>query len=364
MLTIPEAFQGSYYRSLDGIRGIAVLLVLLAHFGINRLTMPFHFSIDSETGVHIFFVLSGFLITTVLLKEKIKNETISLKTFYIRRILRIIPVAYLFLVVLIALNFFYQLRISVLDFSLSFLFLKNLPVKLGSPFTAHFWSLAVEEQFYISFPLLLAFNVNRYLVTALTIVIVVPLVSILGFYQVGFLYANPLIHFITQVIMYAFWKGPVMILIGSVFSLLFFKGIIKTKYAGNHYFLSFVLLLTAIALNNRTSPFYCKYTSEYIAAIIFAYTILLSINSVNFLSVMLNNRILVKIGILSYSLYIWQQLFIGARVWQPWLAPLHGYPLPLLITIKFLCIFIMAYLSYYFFESKFLRLKNKFLYHS
>jgi hypothetical protein len=78
--SVPEALQGNYYSSLDGLRAIAIFMVLLPHFGINRILMHCGMRIESETGVHIFFVLSGFLITTRLIKER-KNRDDLTKAF-------------------------------------------------------------------------------------------------------------------------------------------------------------------------------------------------------------------------------------------------------------------------------------------
>lgn len=354
---MPAILQQSYYPSLDGFRGLAVLIVLASHFGINRLLRPFHLLFIGETGVAIFFVLSGFLVTTLLLKEKVKTGTISLKRFYIRRALRIMPVAYLFLIILIALKHFYNLKISMLDFSASFLFFKNFPIK-NEPYTAHFWSLAVEGQFYLVFPFLLVANLNRYIIIAFSIIIAVPIISIVGYYT-PFLNGIPTISFITKVMMYSFWKGPVIILIGSVFAILLFKGIIKLN-TKRGYFLSFVLILVAIVISTPTFIFYIKYLAEYLAAILMGLAIVLSLNKHGLLSSILSNVILVRLGIISYSIYIWQELFIGVGAWQPWMQPLHNYPLYLLIIIKLLIVFTIAFVSYYFFELKFLKLKNRY----
>ncbi len=298
------------------------------------------------------------MITTVLLKEKIKNGNISLTYFYIKRILRIIPVAYLFLFVLIILNFCYHLKIGSLDFVASFLFLKNLPIG-NSFFTAHLWSLAVEAQFYLTFPFLLVYNINKYTVVALFIIVFIPIVSVLGLYQPGILYSNLTIRLITKISMYSFWKGPVLILIGSLFSIFTFKGIIKADRINRNYFLSFILLLVAIVIHTRVFCFYSKYFSEYLSAILIAYVILLSINTNSFLSAILNNALIVKTGLLSYSLYIWQELFIGGLPWQPWLSSWNGYPLEVIIILKLISIFLISSISYYFYESSFLRLKSK-----
>jgi peptidoglycan/LPS O-acetylase OafA/YrhL len=359
IVTVPESLQGSYFRSLDGLRGLAILMVILHHFGINYFLHGTGLFVDSNTGVHIFFVLSGFLITTILIKEKLKTGHLSLGHFYIRRALRILPVAYLFLLVLIVLNACLNLQIKFIDFVASFLFFKNLSFR-NEPYTAHLWSLAVEEQFYIIFPFLLSYNINRYFIVALIIIIGVPAISIMGNYHVSILFANPTIACITKVITYSFWKGPVIILIGSVFSILEFKGIIKPGRSASKYFLSFILLVVAIVIHSRTFVFYTKYVSEYLSAILIAYAIVLSINNKSLLSVILENGILVKIGILSYSLYIWQELFIGSRAWQPWLQMLNGYPVYFIILVKVIATFIIASSSYYLFESKFLKLKLRF----
>jgi peptidoglycan/LPS O-acetylase OafA/YrhL len=109
---VPDYLQGKYYTALTGIRGVAIVIVLLYHLGINRLLKLFDWWILGRLGVDIFFVLSGFLITTLLLKEKLAHGHVSLKKFYIRRFLRIVPVAYLFLAVLIAINHFFRCGIS------------------------------------------------------------------------------------------------------------------------------------------------------------------------------------------------------------------------------------------------------------
>jgi peptidoglycan/LPS O-acetylase OafA/YrhL len=356
--TIPKFLESPHYSSLDGLRGLSILMVIFAHFGINRFLKPYRLLIDSSLGVHIFFVLSGFLITTLLLKEKIKRGKISLTHFYLRRILRIVPVSYLFLFALIGLNFFYQLKITPIDFIASFFFLKNVPIG-NSPFTAHFWSLAVEMQFYVTFPILLASNINRYFIIAILIAVLIPLISILGFYKPEVLFVNNSTKTITKILMYSFWNGPVIILIGSIFSILAFKGIIKFDKLNSNYYSGFILLLIAILVHTKTFFFYSKYGSEHLSACIIGYVILLGINGNNLLSLILNNSVLVKIGRISYSLYIWQELLIGSLPWQPWFKSWIGFPLGIIIVLKMICVFLLANASYHLVESKFLKLKKQ-----
>lgn len=355
---VPAALRWSYYPALDGLRGLAILMVLFHHFGSSHYLLPYGVLVDSNAGVHIFFIISGFLITTLLLKEKVKHGDINLRKFYIRRALRILPVAYLFLLVLIVLNFAFKLHISGLSFASPALFFSNFPIN-GSYYIAHFWSLAVEVQFYITFPVLLVYSLNKYFITVLTIVIVVPLLAILGYHHWPFLGNNTVGIFITKLSMYAFWKGPVMILIGSVFSVVLFKRIIVAEGARANYFLSFLLLLAALIIRAPTFIYYSKYLSEYLSAIMIACAILLSINTENLLSRILGSAFLIRVGILSYSLYIWQQLFVGPNAWQPWLHWFIGCPVWGLMLFKLLFVFMIAAASYYY-ERRFLRVKDRF----
>ena len=358
--TVPVIVQDSYYPSLDGLRGIAILMVILYHFSFNRFLRPFHFLINGELGVNIFFVISGFLITTLLLKEKLAYGKISLKRFYTRRALRIIPVAYLFLIILIILNNLYKIKLPASAFISSFLFYKNFPYQF-EPYSGHFWSLAAEVQFYLIFPFLLVWNTNRYMIIVISIVIVVPVISILGFYHAGFLYSNHTIHLVTQITMYSFWNGPFIILIGSLASIFLFKGVISIEKNKGNYFLSFLLLLIAITISNKLAVFYSKYLSEYVSAILIAWIILLNLKKSGLLSAILTNPVFVKVGIISYSLYVWQELFVGNRSFPPWMKPFHNCPLGLFVMLKLVSVFLIAFASYYFFEKKFLKIKIRFL---
>lgn len=356
---VPAILQGAHYPSLDGLRGIAILMVIIYHFGANHFFRPYYFLFSGELGVNIFFVISGFLITTLLLKEKLKYGKVSLRHFYSRRALRIIPVAYLFLLVMIVLNSIYKLGLSGSNFAASFLFYKNLPYQ-SDFYTGHFWSLAAEVQFYLIAPVLLISNTNRYTIAAILIVIAVTLISLLGFYYPGIMHGNRAVYYLTKGCMYFFWNGPFIVLIGSLLAIFLFKGIISIKKTNGNYLLSFVLLIIVLTINNRLSLLYFKYVSEFAAALLTAWIILLNLRTTNLLSAILENRVLVKIGVISYSLYVWQQLFIGGRSFPPWVQPFHDYSLGLFIILKLISVFIIAFMSYYFFEARFLKIKGRY----
>src|SRR4051812_42000734 len=105
-----------YIRCLDGLRAYAILLVILSHLALADvppwLKATFHFWNAGTVGVRLFFLLSGFLITTILKKELERNGKINFKKFFIRRILRIFPAFYFYLIILTLLSHFNILDIE------------------------------------------------------------------------------------------------------------------------------------------------------------------------------------------------------------------------------------------------------------
>ena len=187
-LITPNAKFG-YIPGLDGMRAIAVLIVMIAHFGLSHI-------IPGGFGVTVFFFISGFLITRLLLAENDKNGGIGLKNFYVRRFLRLLPALYFMLIVttiglrllgappglgetLAAATY----TMNYYDLWLTF---KNQP-QVGP--WGHLWSLAVEEHFYLLFPLILIGfrnNLERALKASLAICALVLGWRLLAFYGLGF----------------------------------------------------------------------------------------------------------------------------------------------------------------------------------
>ena len=161
--------------SLDGVRAVSIALVLLGHslaFGSRR-----YVGDVANLGVRCFFVLSGFLITSLLLEEFRKNGQISLRNFYARRTLRIFPAFYVFL-----LGVFFLERSGVVEristpswihavtYTSDYLSLHDRPL-------GHLWSLAVEEQFYLIWPVaVVLLRPRKALWSAFAVVLIVPLV--------------------------------------------------------------------------------------------------------------------------------------------------------------------------------------------
>lgn len=151
-----ESTSNAYIPGLDGIRAMAICLVLFSHsviydqFSFLR-TVGTH---AGSTGVTVFFVLSGFLITTLLLREEDRYGCFSLRLFYMRRGLRLFPALWLFLLVVwvIWVNGYLPDH-PWHSFVSSLLYVRNL-VGRGHE-TAHLWSLSIEEQFYFLWPMVL-----------------------------------------------------------------------------------------------------------------------------------------------------------------------------------------------------------------
>jgi len=343
---LPEAIHEKKFRGLDGLRAISIVMVIIAHIFTDSAMFL------GKMGVNIFFVISGFLITTLLLKEKITNDRISLKNFYIRRAFRIMPVVYLFLIVLIFLNIIYHLGITRTSFITSFLFIKNSPFH-KEWYTVHLWTLGIEEQFYLVFPFLitvLPLRIYKRLLILLIFILPPCSWSYITKTDLHVFHFIPFSHFALGVIVHLFGQGTVLILIGSLSSVLFLTRhkIINRIYTKANSIASLVLFLAAMLSCMPVFPWYLANISEVFFGICIAIAILLNLKERSFFGRLLNSVLFKKLGILSFSLYVWQQLFSN---FQPW-----GGSLFLNLT----ALVIVASLSYYFYEKKFLQYKDRF----
>lgn len=167
--------RNSYLPSLDGWRAIAIFAVLCSHdpdsHGIGFINTSRLHQVG-WAGVDLFFAISGLLICSRLLEEEQMNGTISLRGFYIRRAFRILPVAYAFLLVCLLLGLANQIPYSVPATLAAALMIRNYwGVFTGDPpqelYTDHFWSLSVEEHFYLILPAALLLIKRRILFLAI-----------------------------------------------------------------------------------------------------------------------------------------------------------------------------------------------------
>jgi peptidoglycan/LPS O-acetylase OafA/YrhL len=345
-----------YVPTLDGWRAVAILGVMIYH-GTTALFYPtgpypsYHALRVIQTGakgVDIFFAISGFLICTRLLQEQRDTGRINLQGFYIRRVFRILPPYFVYLGVLALVAVPGALWVEVREWWGCALFIRNylVPVESHGWYTGHFWSLAVEEHFYLLWPLLLAgCGSRRARPLAVLLAVLVPAWCLLDSHlrwtpalgdgstrtdmRIDGLFWGCWAALLVDVPAYKAWLtrrlttwawlGVVAVLLG----LARYRPALETHWES--------LLLPALLLGTVLHP------------------------------AGLAGRVLewapVRwVGRLSYSLYIWQQLFLlgSWRVTRPFpLGPLQE--LPLSVAATFAC----AVASYYLVERPLLRLGQR-----
>jgi len=353
IISVPEILKPSHLQGLDGLRGVSIIIVILAH--IFRFTKIGEY-INGDIGVHIFFVISGFLITTIILKERLNTGSVNFKNFYLRRSLRIFPVAYLFILVLVFLNYFFHLEIKAKSIISAALYLKNIPSKnITDWYTGHFWTLSIEEQFYILVPIVLINNVNNYLKIAFVFIfsmLILEIIILSGVYTIPL---NTLFYKAIFGLINIFGKGTSSILIGSLSSVFIFKGLINLKTIKVGYYSSITFFCLAICLFTISSDFFLNTFSPILFSIIISCIIVLNLTKNNCMVIILENRTLRFIGVLSYSLYIWQQLFTYDQPWK------NSFKYSNSILLNIVALVFVACTSYFLYERPFLRLKDNFL---
>lgn len=313
--------------SLDGLRAISITLVVLSHLVKWKHISGEVLGSYGTLGVCIFFVLSGYLITNILLTEYERSSTVSLSNFYLRRAFRIFPAAFIFLASVIVL---YWKQMSGFHIAAAVFYFANMDLSRPWIF-GHLWSLSIEEQFYLLWPfalkrwyrhrtwiLLGAFWITPALRTALY----------------AFKVHNGLI---ASLPIYSNWLA-----IGCLLAILAPR-LPKIKRPA-----ALVMLAALISI-----PWFSASTPLRTLFSLFILTPVLSISIAGLILhvmqtpyIFLNWRPVAWLGRISYSLYLWQELFCSN-------AALHsGY---LLIVPSVAC----ASLSYYLVEQPMLKLRDQ-----
>jgi len=346
----------NYRPEIDGLRALAVISVVLYHAKFSI----FNFNIFSGgfLGVDIFFVISGYLITLIILKELSVSKKFSFINFYERRVRRIIP-AFFFILILISplawlilLPFDYivyaKSNISAALFYSNYFFWKDQLVyasesALLKPLL-HTWSLSIEEQFYILFPLIFIFF-WKYLRKYLLIILILGLVISLIFSDF-ISYQFPTFNFYN--LLSRGWE----LLAGSLVALIQFKNykIIKKTFLPYISLCTFFVIIIALLYFDSSvrNPSLLTFIPVISTSIL-----IYSLSHQSLVKSFLSLSAFVKLGLISYSLYLWHfPLFAFARI-----ANLFDYNWSIKIIIIFISIF-FSLLTYNYIEKPF-RDKNK-----
>ena len=310
-----------YRPEIDGLRAIAVISVILYHAKI----VIFNYKIfeGGFIGVDIFFVISGYLITSIILKELVTTGTFSFKHFYERRIRRILPALLLVMVVSLPFAWVYLLPDNFIDFSILFLYslgfssnfyfhysgqVYEAQNSLLKPFL-HTWSLSVEEQFYILFPLIL-FITFKYFRKYLGIILIT-----------GFIISLFIAEWASKNHpSFAFYTLPTRgweILAGSI--LAYFEIIRGGRQFKKYKILSLILPTIGLFLIGHSILFFNEkifHPSFYTLSPIIGVCLLIWFSHKDeLITKILSSKLFVSIGLISYSLYLWHYpVFAFARI--------------------------------------------------
>lgn len=340
-----------YLPGLNGIRAIAALIVLFSHiwqfqywFGFSE---PAYVPYDAAgLGVTLFFVLSGYLITYLLILEKEKSRTVALGKFYIRRILRIWPLYYLIL----------SISIFVVDIGdtsctmLCFFLMPNVAVALACipSVIVPLWSIGVEEQFYLGWPILVKYS--KKILPSLIGVIVVYLLIKLIFRFVGSEALNTFIG-LTRVDSMAIGG------LGAWWA--------NSNRVGHHFIFNKATQITSwiiFFVGCSGGMFYLPaFIEQEVYSSIFILIILnVSLNPKPIVS--LENRIFDWMGKISYGIYLSHLLilYLLSAIIQDKLTSLP-FGLLFYFVVSVVLVLTVAYLSYTYFERFFIRVKKKFM---
>lgn len=347
-MTTTSSAPPAYLPALDGIRALSVFIVILSHSEFGK-------GAPGDLGVTAFFVLSGFLITWLLVREVTKTGKVSFKGFYMRRTLRIMPAFYAFMLFSIAMDYFMGDRwsLGLLLSGLTYV-INYYNAFLGHPTTsiAHAWSLAVEEQFYLIWPVAFLFLWRRGLRTAqITLCVVIGVVVLWR----AFLYLK--IGVPASYVYNAFDTRADALALGCVVGLSFQTQIFRDVQSFlSRWVVAPLLTLGALYVSRQMIGSNYHYSLGFTVD-----AILLAIFIVQLLALSthpawnwLNTKPVRFLGIISYPCYLYHAwgMSVGERVLGSaphWIVFIAGYAATILFAVG----------SYYVIEKPFLALKGR-----
>ena len=366
-----------YFKGFNELRAIGALTVIFGHIELiksfngvdNLMEFGFYKYTNGHIGVILFFVLSGFLITYFLLKEVKESNTLNIKLFYFKRLTRIWPIYYL--MILFSIYIFPQfLRFNdgtVINYSINqtkyyLLFLPNIAKNLNMQINgaSHLWSIGVEEQFYLIWPLVIYFfkrNIGLILISFFLIFSLLnPFIDYLSYNYHVFKYQPEMKHFLNSFL--SSFKINAMAL-GGIFAYLLssenYKQLKKLLY--NPYFEILIVSITTLSWISGTS--FGTFNDE-IYCILFG-MIIYMIGTNNNTNIKIENKLFNYLGKISYGLYVyhWLVIVILIELIKPiFFNNIIVYNL-ILYILTFLLTIIISEISYRYIERPLINLKYR-----
>lgn len=345
-----NSFRLGYRPAVDGLRGVSILAVLILH--LNSISQfPFVVLRGGFLGVDMFFVVSGFLITSLLLEEKDAKNKIALGAFYIRRALRLFPAvaAALFFTLLIALlsGSFAAVGLTPIRFASTVFYFNNWLQTVADDsvwFLTHFWSLSIEEQFYLVWPVTVIGLVKWNRRAAFWIVLSAITLSCLlkaGLHWSGASW---------QRIYHGSDTRADALLVGCLLSLLVYWRTLPAIFVRHHVLIgrcAWLVFGVLLIVADFRGPI--AYSGGFtFAAIVCAFILLHALIAP---AGVLNSRLLLWIGKRSYGLYVWH--------WPVYLLVAAAAPDILVAPLSVTGTFWFAAVSYRYIEKPFLELKRR-----
>lgn len=331
--------NSNYRNEINGLRAIAIISVIFFHAG-------FDFFSGGFLGVDIFFVISGYLITNIIYVNYF-NQTFNIFEFYEKRLRRIIPALFIIILLFIPICFFALYPRDLRDFGQSLFslgyFLSNIYFWYRSGYfdtnselrpLLHTWSLSLEVQFYILFPLLLIFIIrSKKLIFLLSMLVIISF----AFAKINS-FSNPSINF--YFLISRLWQ----FLLGSIVFIMLEKKVYAIKFLKNFNILGLILILLSILFikKNTITP-----SLNSVLVTVGTCMILFCSNPKNLINLFLSNKFFTFIGSISYSLYLWHFPFFSIANYKGINEANEIKWLIILITIA------LSFLTYVFIEKPF-----------
>lgn len=386
----------NYFKSFDGIRGFCCLLILVLHYRFTKYNMPAYVA---YFGLHSFFIMSSYFITKTLLKDMAQTTSMwqCMKVYFFKRFTRTFPLYFLYLFILMILlvifkvafktdfgilKEFKQFGIMLFTFTYNyretFQYIVDKKMSLYTIATPHLWSMSFEEQFYVVFFFFLFFTPFKYLKPiGIAMLIIIPI-----FRAVGYLYmtSNTSDNLLVTLILSrnalfqidTFFYGILLALITVKREKIW---IYLTLFFG--FLLIFLMLYTSyLTAIHKNIPFHVAIREDEYYYLNYGYVYLDTLANLFCVSLfgaviaypdkitIFTNKFLVKLGVLTYNLYIFQFLFLPFGMLA---AKIFGRFMPVILA-ELLGLFVYLILLYYFskftfnkFEKPILNWKDKYI---